>query len=150
LDDKLEQLNDNADELARNKDSITKFFETREAEHREFVERREEYTQLITALKDAKQTIASLATTSFLQLKDGVLAELKAHHAKVEAVMPHGYKTLALLLLELTADANIRADPSTVQVILDVIDELIESIYSVQKEEIFADDEKTRYYQADL
>jgi hypothetical protein len=55
-----------------------------------------------------------------------------------------------MMLLELSTDANIRADPDTVKVILDVIDELIESVYAVQKQEMYTDDDKTKFYQQDL
>jgi len=95
------------------------------------MERREEMTQLINALKAARKTIASLSGTSFLEVRDTVLSQLKEHHLKLEGLQKHAFKTFGMMLVELSTDTNIRADPDTVKVILDIIDELIESIYNV-------------------
>lgn len=114
------------------------------------MERREEMTQLINALKAARKVIASLSGTSFLEVRETVLAELHEHQVKLASLQKHAFKTFGVLLLELSADTNIRADPDTVKVILDIIDELVESIYNVQKQEMYNDQDKTKYYQFDL
>ena len=58
LDDKLVQMREKTEELARNKKRIQAFFETREAEHKEYMEHREEMTSLINGLKEAKTVVS--------------------------------------------------------------------------------------------
>jgi hypothetical protein len=61
-----------------------------------------------------------------------------------------GYKQIVDLMLQVAADANIQSDDDSVTVILELIDELIDSLYDVQESEMFADDDKQKYVDLDL
>lgn len=49
--------------------------------------------------------------------------------------------------MQLASDSSIHSDQDSVQVILNVIDELIESIYDVMKQEMYAEDQKQKFFQ---
>lgn len=91
----------------------------------------------MATLKEARRIIAQLATGSFLQLTEPVFAEIKKHHAKFTKYFPNqrGFHAMVNLLLQTMSDPGIQADQKGVRKIIGVIDELIESIFAVLKEE---------------
>lgn len=50
------------------------------------------------------------------------------------------FKSITSILMELCTDVKIHSDNDNVQVVVDIINDLIESIYDVQKREMYTED----------
>lgn len=53
-----------------------------------------------------------------------------------------GYHQLVNILLQTATDAGVQADGNAVEKIMEIMDEIVESLYEVQKRELEADDAK--------
>lgn len=80
------------------------------------------------------------------------MTQLKSHHEKLLHRYPgsFGFRQLTSLLLELCSQTHLTGDEETVQTILSIINELVESIYEVMKQELFIDQEKVKYFSQDM
>lgn len=78
---KVEQAQDKFSTEERNNRAIAELTSEREAEHQEFLEKRDELQLLAGTLNKAKAIIAQLSKgDSFLQSKQHIFAQIKQHH----------------------------------------------------------------------
>jgi hypothetical protein len=70
LNIKLESIQNNKEEINRNKEKVLTFSESRDEEHKEYEKRRDEMVTMINGLKEAKQIVSELSSgKSFLEVK---------------------------------------------------------------------------------
>ncbi|KAM3136952.1 hypothetical protein pb186bvf_010865 [Paramecium bursaria] len=148
LEDKRNQLEQKTLEIERNSQLIINFVAQRRQEHEEYEQKRSELVSLINGLKQAAGIIRQLQSSH----PAGALVELRQHHENLmkQYAGRSEFRKIASILMELCADAKIHADNDSVQVILDIIDDLIESIFEVQKKEMYAEDWAEKFFQEDL
>lgn len=77
-----------------------------------------------------------------------MFAEIRQHHAKFQKLYPakKGFHTMVSLLLQTMQDVGIQANQKGVKKIIHVIDELIESIFDVMKQELKAENARQQDY----
>ncbi|CAD8193894.1 unnamed protein product [Paramecium pentaurelia] len=148
LANKLAQVEQKNAEIQRNDQLQINFSEQRRKEHEAYEHKRDELIGLINGLKQAQQIIRQLQTTH----PGGALVQLKEHHEQLlkSYAANSEFKNMASLLMELCTDIKIHSDNDNVQVIVDIINDLIESIYDVQKREMYAEDWAQKFFEQDL
>ncbi|CAD8116248.1 unnamed protein product [Paramecium sonneborni] len=145
---KLGQVEQKNAEIQRNDQLQIKFQEERRKDHETYERKRDELIGLINGLKQAQQIIRQLQTPH----PGGALVQLKEHHQQLlkSYAQNSEFKEMTSLLMELCSDSKIHSDNDNVQVIVDIINDLIESIYDVQKREMYAEDWAEKFFQQDL
>jgi hypothetical protein len=98
----------------------------------------------VEALGQAKKIISQLATKgSFLQKRQAVADKIKAHGEKIQALIGDAkrpYMSLIVMLLEAATDQNVQADRKLVSSVIQIIDELVDSLHGMMKIEMKADE----------
>ncbi|CAD8127340.1 unnamed protein product [Paramecium sonneborni] len=148
LFNKLTQVEQKNAEIQRNDQLQLNFSEQRRKDHQLYEQKRDELIGLINGLKQAQQIIRQLQTPH----PGGALVQLKDHHEQLlkNYAQNSEFKSITSLLMELCSDSKIHTDNDNVQVIVDIINDLIESIYDVQKREMYAEDWAEKFFQQDL
>lgn len=150
LNDKLAQLSNKQQEEQRNLLQMRVLVDERAASRAAYEEGRSELTSAVEALKQAKAIVSTLKNTGFLQTN--ALAQLSEHQNKFQEFFPRlkRFRSLINQVFITMQDKSLHADQSTVDTIMNVIDELIEAVYAVQKQEMKADDARQSDYEAQM
>ncbi|KAM3131450.1 hypothetical protein pb186bvf_016380 [Paramecium bursaria] len=150
--DKQRQSQDKEDQENRNNQRIQELTDERTASRREYEDRRDEQTTLIGVLREARKTFTKLSTKkydplagtySFLEISEPILVQLK----KYSKQFSHGYGAMFDMLVEISQQPGIQADQKGVAKIQEIIDELIESVYHVQRQELLAENVREQDFQ---
>ncbi|CAD8108600.1 unnamed protein product [Paramecium primaurelia] len=120
-------------EEQRNNDKLALITATREQQKQEYQDRRNELTNYVAALGEAKSIVSGLGSVSFLQVSSN------EHYSKFKEAnpTPRGYGIMVELLLKASTQAK---TPEQVERIVATIQGLIDSIYELQKQELLVDD----------
>ncbi|KAM3145438.1 hypothetical protein pb186bvf_002482 [Paramecium bursaria] len=135
LNAKLQQLNDKTGQESRNLDRISLLESQRKEEKQSYESKKDQNVGLIEGLKKAKSIISQLKS-SFLQTDD--VKEVLKKHVDSLAVGP--YTGLIQMLVQ-------SAEKDSAQKIVQIIDELVESINHLSSVESTGEEEKIALYQ---
>ena len=85
----------------------------------------------------------------FVEIKDDFKSFCNHNFIWKEKNYPskRGYNSIVSLLLETANDPAIRGDNELVQKVVSVLDDLVESLYDVQKSEMEADDARGKAFE---
>ncbi|CAD8131439.1 unnamed protein product [Paramecium pentaurelia] len=152
---KQRQLLDKQEIENRNNQRIDELTQERDITRQQYEARRDELTNMVGALQEGKRIISKLSTKkwdplagtySFLEFSQFMFNELEVHQ-KLLKKQSNGIGLLYELLLETSQDPGIQANQQGVAKIQEIIDELIESVFDLLKQELLTDNAREQDYQ---
>ncbi|CAK92078.1 unnamed protein product (macronuclear) [Paramecium tetraurelia] len=140
LNDKRAQGETKFAEKQRNLDRIAALTAEREE--------RTEIVGLLAALNQGKKLIQQIKTGSVFTQQE-IFADIEHHHKKFIQRFPdrRGFNSLVSLSLAMAQDSTLKSDQSALEKVVQVIEDLADSLFQLQKQEMEADDAREAAFQ---
>lgn len=159
LQDKEQQLRDKQNQDERSQTRMQTLIHQRQDDAISYNARIAENQGLVDTLQQAKHIISQLAArNSFLQVDNShthlqkpedVKEKLNKHNQNIIQLMgdKKGYFSLIEMLIEAAQDPNVSSNHELVGSVVQIIDELVESLYRLQRVEQVSEQERTQLYE---
>ncbi|CAD8089280.1 unnamed protein product [Paramecium primaurelia] len=148
LNDKRSQGESKFAEKQRNLDRIAALTAEREESKKAYDQRRSEIVGLLAALNQGKKLIQQIKTGSVFTQQE-IFADIEHHHKKFIQRFPdrRGFNSLVSLSLAMAQDSTLKSDQSALERVVQVIEDLADSLFQLQKQEMEADDAREAAFQ---